>query len=188
VPRRRQQAPAACTPTDAPGAITRLEVRRTFPGDPARLCAALMAPCWLGTVVASPPDRPDMTRLEMDLAFTLDSEGGRLLTFKKAALVDIAMSKDGADTCTGEISWRASSFSPLFPVFAGQLALKNGRLALAGVYAPPGGQLGLLFDRTIIHRFAERTARWLLDRIVFEHRELEIAEARRAHESASAEA
>lgn len=166
--------------------VARLEVSRPFKGDPARLCAALANPGWLGQVVPSPPDRPDMVRLEMDLAFALSSDGGRELTFKKAALVDIAMVPGGAG-CTGEIGWRASSFSPLFPVFAGQLTTKQGRLTLTGVYAPPGGQLGLLFDRTIIHRFAERTARWLLDRIVTQHRELETIEARRAAEPAPAE-
>lgn len=164
---------------DGMEAIARLEVSRAWQGDPARLCAALTEPSWLGAVVPSPGERPDVTRLEMDLAFTLSSEGGREVTFKKAALVDIAMGVGGAGGCAGEIAWRASSFSPLFPVFAGRLVMKGGRLTLSGAYAPPGGQLGLLFDRTIIHRFAERTARWLLDEIITRHRELEIAEARR---------
>ena len=164
--------------TVAADGVSRLEVSRTFQGDPARLCEALAAPGWLGAIMPSPPDRPDMIRLEMDLAFTLNAEGGRELAFRKAALVDIAMRR-ASGGCSGEIGWRASSFSPLFPVFAGELALKGGRLTLTGVYAPPGGTLGLLFDRTIIHRFAERTARWLLDRIVTGYRELEIPAARR---------
>lgn len=177
--RSRRLTATAADMSDAMEAITRLEVSRAFQGDPARLCAALASPAWLGTVVASPADWPDVTRLEMDLAFTLSSEGGREITFKKAALVDIAMNGGGVAGGIGEIAWRASTFSPLFPVFAGQLTIKGGRLTLSGAYAPPGGQLGLLFDRTIIHRFAERTARWLLDQIVTRHRELEIAESRR---------
>jgi hypothetical protein len=145
-------------------AVARLDVSRAFRGDPRRLCEALSRPEWLGVVVDSPPDRPDLVRVETDLALTLRSEG-RPIVFRKAAYVDFGIRSMTADGCTGDIGWRASTFSPLFPVFAGELRVGRSRLHLHGVYAPPGGQLGLLIDRAMIHRFAERTGRWFLDRV-----------------------
>jgi hypothetical protein len=145
-------------------AVARLDVTRAFRGDPSRLCEALAKPDWLGEVVAPPPDRPDLVRVETDLALSLRSEASPVV-FRKAAYVDLGVRSMTPQGCVGEVSWRASSFSPLFPVFSGELAVRRGRLQLHGVYAPPGGQLGLLIDRAMIHRFAERTGRWFLDRV-----------------------
>jgi hypothetical protein len=153
--------------------VARLDVSRAFHADPEPLCRALADPSWLGQVVDSPPDRPDLTRVETDLAFTLQAEAGRQLVFRKAALVDIGIGAATRDGCQGEIGWRAASFSPLFPVFAGRLVVGRSRIQIQGVYAPPGGQLGLLIDRAMIHRFAERTARWFLDQLVVEMRRVE---------------
>lgn len=144
-----------------------------FHADPARLCLALSNPGWLGQVVASPPDRQDLIRVETDLAFTLKADG-RDLVFRKAALLDIGIDAPGQAGCTGEIDWRAASFSPLFAVFAGRLIVGPSRIQLQGVYAPPGGQLGLLIDRTMIHRFAERTACWFLDKLLTELRRVDL--------------
>jgi hypothetical protein len=157
--------------------VANLDVSRALHSDPRRLCEALTDPSWLGQVVAPPPGRPDLIRVESDLAFILRNDG-REVSFKKAALIDIGMSPAIGLGCVGEISWRASSFSPLFPVFAGRLSISGNRIELHGVYAPPGGQLGVLIDKTMIHGFAEKTARWLLDKIVAEFREREIAERR----------
>ena len=164
---------AAVTTTSLVETVARLDVSRAFHADPDRLCRALTNPGWLGQIVASPPDRPDLIRIETDLAFTLRSDG-RPLVFRKAALVDIGIGMAGTAMqtgCTGEIAWRASSFSPLFPVFAGRLIVGPSRLQIEGVYAPPGGQLGLLIDRAMTHRFAERTARWFLDQLVIHLRD-----------------
>jgi hypothetical protein len=157
-------------------AVARLDVTRAFHANPERLCQALARPDWLGRIVDPPPDRPDLVRVETDLALTLRSEASPLV-FRKAALVDVGIRTVTEDGCTGEIAWRAASFSPLFPVFAGQLTVGRHRLRLHGVYAPPGGQLGLLIDRALIHRFAERTGRWFLDRLVVAVRDLEAGSA-----------
>jgi hypothetical protein len=146
-------------------AVARLDVTRAFHGDPARLCRALAAPGWLGRIVDSPADRPDLIRVETDLALTIRA-GADPIVFRKAALVDIRVRAASADGCSGEIGWRAASFAPLFPVFAGRLSIERTRLQLDGVYAPPGGQLGLLIDHTLVHRFAEKTGRWFLDRLL----------------------
>ena len=144
--------------------VARLEVSRAFHGDPRRLCEALSDPAWLGEILDSPPDHPDLVRVETDLALNLRSDRGPLV-FRKAAFVDLGVRPAMSGGCVGVVSWRAASFAPLFPVFSGELRIAGGRLQLHGVYAPPGGQLGLLFDRTIIHGFAERTGRWFLDRV-----------------------
>jgi hypothetical protein len=148
--------------TDSPGA--RLDVRRVVRGDPTRLCAALADPSWLGQIVDGPADRADLRRVETDLAFTL-SDDPRVLTFRKAAFVDLGVRPGPDGTCRGEVAWRASSMAPLFPVFAGTIAIRDGSLQLRGVYAPPGGGVGLLVDRGFLQYFARRTAVWFLDRL-----------------------
>ncbi len=67
-----------------------------------------------------------------------------------------------------EIGWRAASFAPLFPVLAGRIVADGSGLQLHGVYAPPGGGIGLLIDQALLHYFARRTATWFLDRLVEE--------------------
>jgi hypothetical protein len=64
-----------------------------------------------------------------------------------------------------EIGWRASRAAPLFPVFSGWLSIRPGELHLEGVYAPPGGVLGRVADRMLLHVAANGTARWLLGEI-----------------------
>lgn len=147
-------------------AVAHLEAARSLHVDPDALRAALEHPSWLGRIVASPPARPDR-RVETDLSFTLGADA-RTLTFSKAALVDIGPLRQGAHGTTADIGWQATSFAPLFPVFAGRLVVGGGRIRLVGEYAPPGGGIGLLVDRAILHHFAQRTAGWLLDRLVAE--------------------
>jgi len=166
---------AAVTGTAAADAVARLDVSRAFHADPLKLCRALSDPAWLGQVVDSPPDRPDLVRVQTDLAFAVNADK-RELVFRKAALVDIGIGAPGKAGCTGEIAWRAASFSPLFPVFAGRLIVGPSRLQIQGVYAPPGGQLGLLIDRAMVHRFADRTARWFLDKLVTELRSADLGD------------
>ena len=152
---------APTTPRDG---FVKLDVSRAVAGGPASMRMALAELGWLGRAVESPPDRPDLRRVETDLAFTLQSDG-RALTFRKAALVDLGSASVTADGCTVEIGWRAASFAPLFPVFAGRLVADGRGLHLHGVYAPPGGGIGLLIDQAFLHYFARRTADFFLDRL-----------------------
>lgn len=151
-------------PSTRDGGAARLEVTRVLRGDAADLCALLEDPRWLGDLVDGPTDRPDLRRVETDLAFAL-SDDPRKLTFRKAAFVDLGLARDGRGGCKGEVAWRASTLAPLFPVFAGTIAVRDGTLVLRGVYAPPGGGVGLLVDRTFLQYFARRTAVWFLDRL-----------------------
>lgn len=146
------------------GGAARLEVTRTLRTDPERLWAELAEPSWLGDVVPGPTDRPALIRVETDLAFALSSDP-RTLTFRKAAYVDITVVTDGGGAPHAEIAWRASTLAPLFPVFAGTITVRDGTVHLRGVYAPPGGGVGLLVDRGFLHHFARRTGAWFLDRL-----------------------
>ena len=137
-----------------------LSIRAT----PDAVCAALADPAWLGPSVDAPPERPEHRRIETDLAFALPAER-RTLTFRKAAFVDIGPVRRDGRTCSAEIGWRASTLAPLFPVFGGRVEARAGVLRLEGVYAPPGGGIGLLVDRALLHFVAQRTAIWFLERL-----------------------
>jgi hypothetical protein len=143
--------------------VTALVVERAATVDAAAVCRMLAHPIWLGVPSSPPPDRPGMQRVETDLVLPLDSKRSRL-TFSKAAYVDMAVTP-GPNGCVAEIGWRAVSFAPLFPVFSGRLEVTPTGLRLSGFYAPPGGGVGLLVDRTFLHFVARRTGEWFLERI-----------------------
>lgn len=183
------------------GIAARLDVRRAVHGEHGILCQALADPAWLGHAVpvsgarsrssdgsgpidgsgpldgSGPAPGPVAWRIETDLALTLGPDG-RVLTFHKAALVDIGPPRGRRDGCSFGIGWQAASYAPLFPVFAGELDVTVGALRLHGRYAPPGGAVGVLIDRTFLRRFAYRTAAWFLDRLVAEANREAAAEAR----------
>lgn len=148
-------------------AVAPLEARRALQADPSALCGLLGDLDWLGVEVADPAERSDTRRVQTDLAFALGGDG-RVVTFRKAAVVEVGPVHADLDGCFVDIAWRAASFAPLFPVFAGRLSVRTGSLRLAGSYAPPGGGVGLLVDRTVLHYVAQRTASWLLDRFAAE--------------------
>ncbi len=114
-----------------------------------------------GTETAAPPG---MERHLVDLRMRV-GERSSLVTFHKAAYLDVG-SVDAADAAVSvEISWRAAGMAPLFPVFSGHLTWADDRLRVSGVYAPPGGGVGVIADRLLLNTAARGTARWLLDRI-----------------------
>jgi hypothetical protein len=147
--------------------VAHLRAERAVSDGLDRLCALLDDPAWLGATVDAPPAHPELRRVETDLAFELTEER-RTMTFRKAAYVDVGPVRRSPTGCAAEISWRASSYAPLFPVFAGMIQANDGLLILDGVYAPPGGGVGLLVDRKFLRVFARRTANWFLDRLVAE--------------------
>jgi hypothetical protein len=142
----------------------RVDATLSIRATPDAVCAALADPAWLGPSVDAPPEHPEHRRVETDLAFALPAEA-RTLTFRKAAFVDIGSVMGDGRTCSAEIGWRASTLAPLFPVFGGRVEARDGVLRLDGVYAPPGGGIGLLVDRALLHFVAQRTAIWFLERV-----------------------
>ena len=143
--------------------LTRVVVRRQVLSSTARLAWAIRAArSWLG------PEREagakGMRRYEADLRLRT-SDAPALVTFRKAAYVDIGPLRALNGGWQAEIGWRASSLAPLFPVFAGMIVIRSGELTLSGSYAPPGGVIGRAADRALLHIAAEGTARWFLARV-----------------------
>jgi hypothetical protein len=128
-----------------------------------RLAWAIRAArAWLGPEVDAA--QQGMRRYQADMRLRV-SEHPSIVTFRKAAYVDIGPLKPLPDGWEVEIAWRASSLAPLFPVFAGTLVARNGELSVSGWYAPPGGGVGRAADRAVLHIAATRTGRWLLDEL-----------------------
>ena len=114
------------------------------------------------------PGLDGVRRYAVDLRLRLGGPGAALSTFRKAALVDIGAIHRGPGAHEVEIQWRAATAAPLFPVFSGLLRIGPDELSINGLYAPPGGAVGLIADRALLHVAATGTARWLLGEI---HRE-----------------
>jgi len=150
-------------PSGIEPAITYLVVRRETAMEPSRTAWAIRAARgWLGPEVDPGPD--GMHRHEADLRLRV-SEKPSIATFRKAAFVDFGPVQPTNDGWEVEVGWRASTLAPLFPVFSGRIVAHGLELTLAGWNAPPGGQLGLVADRVLLHIAATGTARWLLSEI-----------------------
>ena len=140
--------------------LSHLVVRRRALSEPARLRWAISAPrAWLGQEVE--PSPPGMHRHEADLRLRV-SERPSLVTFRKAAYVDLGPVHPLDDGWELEVSWRAATLAPLFPAFSGTIVARGDELTLSGWYAPPGGAVSRLADAALLHVAAEGTARWLL--------------------------
>jgi hypothetical protein len=150
--------------TSVPGHVSPLRISdRTPPGvDRDCLPAALADASWLGTAVDSP--RPGTRRYLTDLSLPV-REHRPAISFSKAAYVDLGPVRQMPDGWEVEIGWRSSSLAPLFPVFAGRLIVTATEVTLDGYYAPPGGELGAVLDRSFLNIAARGTARWFLARV-----------------------
>jgi hypothetical protein len=143
--------------------LSHVVVRRRALSDPTRLAWAIRAArAWLGPQIAAAPD--GMHRHHADLRLRV-SDRPSLVTFRKAALVDIGPVNPMPGGWQVEIGWRAATLAPLFPVFSGTIVARDDELTVSGWYAPPGGTLGRVADRALLHIAAEGTARWLLREI-----------------------
>jgi hypothetical protein len=154
----------------APDDVVSLRVRRAVDVEPEAICRALLEPAWLGQIIAADDVSPGARRFLTDLLLPLPPDG-RILSLRKAALVDVGPSIPVLEGgCSLEIAWRSATLAPLFPVFAGRLVVGRDALMLEGSYAPPGGALGRAADRMLLHTAARGTARWFLDHLLDEVR------------------
>ena len=143
--------------------LSHIVVERRALSDPAHLAWAIHAArAWLGPELEAAP--AGMHRHQADLRLRV-SDNPSLVTFRKAALVDIGPVTPLAEGWMVEIGWRASTLAPLFPVFSGTIRARGAQLTISGWYAPPGGTIGRVADRVLMHIAAEGTARWLLREI-----------------------
>ena len=153
--------PLADTPSSqADSQLTRLVVRRSPLTDASRLAWALRAARgWLGAEVGDAP--AGMHRYQADLRLRV-SDHPSLVTFRKAAYIDVGPLQERDNGWEAELSWRASTLAPLFPVFSGTLVTGPEEITISGWYSPPGGNLGRVADHALLHIAAEGTARWFL--------------------------
>lgn len=140
--------------------LSRILVQRHALSDAVHLAWAIHAArAWLGQEIE--PAHEGMRRYQADLRLRV-SDNPSLVTFRKAALIDIGPVRPRQDGWEAEIGWRASTMAPLFPVFSGTIVAEHQRLTISGWYSPPGGVIGRVADRVLLHIAAEGTARWLL--------------------------
>jgi hypothetical protein len=131
--------------------------------DPERVAELLAGPTcpWPGGV-AHRPAVAGMRRWAVDLRLRLGGDEAGVTTFSKAALLDVGAPRRTPDGWEVQISWRAAGAAPLFPVFSGWMIVDRRGLRVDGLYAPPGGAVGRVADRMLLHIAANGTARWLL--------------------------
>jgi hypothetical protein len=129
-------APVAGPPPGGKAQLSRLVVRRRAESEPARLAWAIHAArAWLGPEVEGAPDGTHRHHADLRLRV---SDRPSLVTFGKAAYVDLGPVEPLDDGWQVEVSWRAATLAPLFPVFSGTIvALRLVRAA--GWRGRPGG-------------------------------------------------
>jgi hypothetical protein len=145
-----------------PGFV-RLEASAPFGGAPSVVADLLRGDpaAWLGEAEPRGVTEDGYRRYAIDLRLRVGGDETPLLTLGKAALLDLGEVSAAPEGYEVEIGWRASTAAPLFPVFSGTLSVGH-ELRIEGIYAPPGGVVGRIADRVLLHTAANGTARWLL--------------------------
>lgn len=148
---------------DIDRSFVRLEALIRVDADPALFADVLEgdAARWLDGAEAL-PDTGALRRYAVDLRLHVGRHDAAVTTFRKAAYLDLGPVRRTGSRVEVEISWRAATAAPLFPVFSGWLIAAPGELRIEGMYAPPGGVVGRIADRALLHTAANATARWLL--------------------------
>lgn len=117
---------------------------------------------WLGERLPSATSGTRLFACDLELRVLPD----RRATFRKSAVVGLGEPVRDRSGWVVPIEWRAATHAPLFPVFAGQLRLTARHLELDGQYLPPGGTVGYVVDRLLLHVAASGTGRWLLQKVI----------------------
>jgi hypothetical protein len=117
---------------------------------------------WLGERVSGVTS--EIRQFSCDLELRVGPD--RWATLRKSAIVGLRAPRRDDDVWLFPIEWRAATLAPLFPVFVGVLRLSRDRIELDGRYAPPGGTIGYVLDRALLHIAARGTGRWLLKKVL----------------------
>ena len=157
---------AAMDARHVPDGFVRLVASMRLRSDPDRVAAMLDdgGMPWAEARIVH-PEGPELRRFVVDLRLRIGGDTAALTTVSKAAYVDLGHARRTAAGWQAEISWRASTAAPLFPVFSGWLSIGPDELRIDGLYAPPGGIIGRIADRVLLHVAANATARWVLGEI-----------------------
>ena len=148
-----------------PDGFVRLAASMPLHNDGERVAAILDGGALWADRLVMPVSLTGLRRYAVDLRLRVGREGPSLTTFSKAAYVDLGATHRTASGWEAEIAWQASTAAPLFPVFSGWLIISDQDLRIDGLYAPPGGAVGRVADRMLLHIAANGTARWLLGEI-----------------------
>ena len=116
---------------------------------------------WLGECLSEEPS--GMRRYACDLELQVGPD--RRATFRKSAIVGLGALARVDDAWVVPVEWHAATLAPLFPVFVGHLRLRTERVELDGWYTPPGGKIGYVLDRALLHIAARGTGRWFLHKV-----------------------
>jgi hypothetical protein len=157
-------------PADNVDDVATLRVHRPGAIDVEHLAILLGDARWLGQPVASPELTEGTSRYLMDLVLPLPPDG-RLLSLRKATLLDIGRLRPTDDGFDVDLAWRSASLAPMFPVFAGTLRIRPSGLSIEGHYAPPGGAIGRTADRMLLQIAARGTGRWFLGHLAAQLRD-----------------
>lgn len=144
--------------------FVRLVAAERIRSDPDDVAALLADERPWAALRAEPSPPRGMRRFGLDLRLPLGGDAA-LTTFRKSAYLDLGPVERSTAGWACEIGWQASSGAPLFPVFAGRLHVEPREMRIEGLYAPPGGVVGRVADRMLLHVAANGTARWLLREI-----------------------
>ena len=117
---------------------------------------------WLGEPLQPATSGTRLFACDLELRVLPD----RRATFRKSAVVGLGEPVRDQSGWVVPIEWRAATHAPLFPVFAGHLRLTARHLELDGQYLPPGGTVGYVVDRLLLHVAASGTGRWLLQKVI----------------------
>lgn len=156
---------AALDGTPVPEGFVRLAASAPLHVDPDRVALTLLDDLPWPAASDSHVDAAGLRRFEVDLRLRIGSASAGVATFSKAAYLDLGRPRRTKTGWEVEISWRAARAAPLFPVFSGWLTFEGSELRIDGLYAPPGGIVGRVADRMLLHIAANGTARWLLGEI-----------------------
>jgi hypothetical protein len=145
-------APAVALHVALPAEIDLDRVAMVFGSDTA----------WLGESLPLATSGTRLFACDLELRILPD----RRTTFRKSAVVGLGEPVRDRGGWMVPIEWRAATHAPLFPVFAGHLRLTARHLELDGQYLPPGGTVGYVLDRALLHVAASSTGRWLLQKVI----------------------
>lgn len=155
---------AAGAVAHAPSGFVRLVAAERIRSDADEVAALLADERPWAALRGEPSPTGGIRRFGLDLKLRLGGDAA-LTTFSKAAFLDLGPVERSEVGWQCEIGWQASSLAPLFPVFAGRLRVVPNEMRIEGLYAPPGGVVGRVADRALLHVAANGTAHWLLREI-----------------------
>ena len=157
---------AAMDARPMPDGFVRLSASTRLRAPPTRVAWAILDDCsqpWPGGLVAAPGE-PELRRSGRPAA-AIGGTRPRSPRSGKAAYLDLAAAPRARRRLAGGDRLARSTAGAALPGLLRLADVGPDELRIDGLYAPPGGALGRVADRVLLHIAAEATARWLLGEI-----------------------